>query len=192
MAKALFHKSQRVFVKPVGIWTFVERVVPHWVKDVDEPLRISYDCGLGRLFQAHELLSERAMQAQGRSDDEDDDDLMLEHWRIERRMLKWRSAGHGLEAHPGTLPVVATDEGSSGGWRVPASEYERDPQRIEHQALIIMHAPDLLQIARKIAEFASENPSEFPAELAPVARRCASILRIVYQLNDDDAASAAE
>ena len=37
MAKALFHKSQRVFVKPVGTWAVIEHVVPHWVKDVDEP-----------------------------------------------------------------------------------------------------------------------------------------------------------
>ena len=48
MAKALFHKSQRVFVKPVGTWATVEHVVPHWVKDVNEPLRVTYDCGLGR------------------------------------------------------------------------------------------------------------------------------------------------
>ncbi len=30
MAKALFHKSQRVFVKPVGTWAIVEKVIPHW------------------------------------------------------------------------------------------------------------------------------------------------------------------
>ena len=42
MAKALFHKSQRVFVKPVGTWALIEKVVPHWVKDVDEPLRVTY------------------------------------------------------------------------------------------------------------------------------------------------------
>ena len=30
MAKAQFHKNQRVFVKPVGTWALVEHVVPHW------------------------------------------------------------------------------------------------------------------------------------------------------------------
>ena len=30
MAKAKFHKSQRVFVKPVGTWAHVEAVVPQW------------------------------------------------------------------------------------------------------------------------------------------------------------------
>jgi hypothetical protein len=29
MAKAKYHKSQRVFAKPVGTWTFVEAVVPN-------------------------------------------------------------------------------------------------------------------------------------------------------------------
>ena len=36
MAKALFHKNQKVFVKPVGTWAIVERVLPQWVKGMDE------------------------------------------------------------------------------------------------------------------------------------------------------------
>ena len=28
MAKAKYHKAQRVFVKPVGTWAYVEAVVP--------------------------------------------------------------------------------------------------------------------------------------------------------------------
>ena len=48
MAKAQFHKNQRVYVRPVGTWAVIERVVPQWVKDMDEPLRIHYDVGLGR------------------------------------------------------------------------------------------------------------------------------------------------
>ena len=90
MAKALFHKSQRVYVKPVGTWALVENVVPHWVKDVDEPLRVTYECGLGRQFQAHELISEQAMQNSERNED-DDEDLLMEHWRISRRSIR-RSA----------------------------------------------------------------------------------------------------
>ncbi len=46
MAKALFHKNQRVFVRPVGTWAVIERVVPQWVKDVPEPLKVFYDVGL--------------------------------------------------------------------------------------------------------------------------------------------------
>ena len=58
MAKAQFHKNQRVYVRPVGTWALIERVVPHWAKGIDEPIRIHYDVGLGREFAAEELLSE--------------------------------------------------------------------------------------------------------------------------------------
>ena len=46
MAKAKYHKSQRVFVKPVGTWAYVEAVVPQWVKGCEEPIKIAYDCGM--------------------------------------------------------------------------------------------------------------------------------------------------
>jgi hypothetical protein len=58
MAKAAFHKGQKVFVKPVGTYAFVEQVLPHWVKGVEEPLKIHYDVGFGREFAAHELMAE--------------------------------------------------------------------------------------------------------------------------------------
>ena len=58
MAKAQFHKNQRVYVKPVGTWALIEHVVPHWAKGIDEPIRIHYDVGLGREFAAEELMSE--------------------------------------------------------------------------------------------------------------------------------------
>src|SRR4029078_6872572 len=50
MAKAKYHKSQRVFVKPVGTWAYVEAVVPKWIKGCEEPIKITYDCGMGREF----------------------------------------------------------------------------------------------------------------------------------------------
>ena len=31
MAKTLFHKAQRVYVKPVGTYSLVEKVIPYWV-----------------------------------------------------------------------------------------------------------------------------------------------------------------
>ncbi len=185
MAKALFHKSQRVFVKPVGTWAVIEQVVPHWVKDVNEPLRITYDCGLGRPFHAHELVSEQTVHNQNRVSD-DDEDMMLEHWNVERRLIKWRPSEFGVTlANPGTYPVVATDEGGTGGWRVGGAEYDRDPQRVEHQARMIVHTPDLMRLARKIAEFASANPDELPLELKQVAQHCAMILRDVYRLDEE-------
>jgi hypothetical protein len=58
MAKAKFHKSQRVFVKPVGTWAYVEAVVPKWVKGCEEPIKIAYDCGIGGEFTQEELEEE--------------------------------------------------------------------------------------------------------------------------------------
>ena len=185
MAKALFHKSQRVFVKPLGTWAVIEQVVPHWVKDVNEPLRITYDSGLGRPFHAHELVSEQAVHNQNRVSD-DDEGMMLEHWNVERRLIKWRPSEFGVTLpNPGTYPVVATDEGGTGGWRVGGAEYDRDPQRVEHQARMIVHTPDLMRLARKIAEFASANPDELPLELKQAAQNCAMILRDVYRLDEE-------
>lgn len=193
MAKAHFHKAQRVYVKPVGTWVLIERVVPHWVKGVDEPLRISYDCGLGRLFQAHELVAERMMQDIERDEDEDDD-LLIEHWRVVRRLIKWRAedARGAGSANPGTYPVIATDDGPTGGWRVPSAEYDRDPQRVEHQARMIAHTPDLMRIARKLTDYAAAYPERIDEEISPLVRRSAAILRSVYRLEEEGAASAAE
>ncbi|MEH6693922.1 MAG: hypothetical protein V7675_02720 [Hyphomonas sp.] len=192
MAKALFHKSQRVFVKPVGTWALVEQVIPHWVKNVDEPLRVSYDCGLGRRFEAHELVSEQTMHKHERSED-DEEDFLLEQWRIDRKLIKWRAdAMLGIDPNPSTYPVVVTDDGDWGGWRVTGSEYDRDPRRIEHQARMIVHTPDLLRIARRLADLASERPDDLTEEVRHVAARCAIILRHVYQSDEEYVASAAE
>lgn len=192
MAKALFHKMQRVYVKPVGTWALVEKVIPHWVKDVDEPLRVTYECGLGRPFQAHELASEQAMH-NGEMGLDEDEDLIMEHWRVGRRSTRWRSADSTHAAdNLGTFPVVLTDEGNAGGWRVSPTDYDRDPQRVEHQARMIVHTPDLLRVARRVAEFAGEHPDRMPEELRPVARSCAAILRYVYELNDAPGSVAAQ
>ena len=191
MAKALFHKTQRVWVKPVGTWAFVEAVIPHWVKNVDEPLRVTYECGLGRQFHAHELLSEQAMH-NGDLDDSDDD-LMFERWRIGRRSTKWRAAMGSSPANAAsTYPVVLTDENDAAGWRVGPADFDRDPQRIEHQARMIVQTPHLLRMAQRLAEFAMERPEDLPEDLRPVARTCSGILRYVYQLNDAPGVVAAE
>ena len=48
MAKAKFHKSQRVFVKPVGTWAHVEAVVPQWVKGCEESTALRTNAANGR------------------------------------------------------------------------------------------------------------------------------------------------
>ena len=188
MAKALFHKHQRVFVKPVGTFALVERVIPHWVKDVPEPLRVTYDVGLGREFSGGELVSEAKMNERtGQTGVEMD----TEHWRIFRMRNRWQdgeSSAH--HPYPGTFPVVMTDENEWGGWRVPGAEYDRDPGKIEHQARLIMNAPEMLREIRAFVKYASEQPQDLPAEMVEQARSFAVILRNVYQMPPAQGAEA--
>src|ERR1700748_1208882 len=101
MAKAAFHKNQRVYVKPVGTWALVEHVVPHWAKGLDEPIRVHYDVGLGREFTAEELMSEEPMSAGAAAG--------APSWRVFRARNKWQAA-EDCSRHPipGTYPVVIT------------------------------------------------------------------------------------
>lgn len=184
MAKALFHKAQRVFVKPVGTWALVEKVIPYWVKDVDEPLRVTYEVGLGREFSAGELISEAVMH--GRDSQEGEDDLVLENWRIFRMKNRWENQDGG-EAHPypGTFPVVMTDDNDWGGWRVPGAEYNRDPQRVEHQARMIVNAPDMVRLLRKLTDEVAQNKDSTSEEMLALAKRSAHILRHVFELAEE-------
>ena len=50
MAKALFQRNQRVWVESVGVWGVIERLTPIWAKGFDEPVKITYDLGIGREF----------------------------------------------------------------------------------------------------------------------------------------------
>ncbi|GGB57989.1 MULTISPECIES: hypothetical protein [Henriciella] len=183
MAKALFHKSQRVFVKPVGTWALVEKVIPHWVKDVEEPLRVTYCVGLGRDFTGAELVSEDVMH--GRDKMKTDHENAADDWRIQRVKNRWQegddTSGH---PYPGTFPVVMTDENDWGGWRVPGSEYDRDPHKIEHQARLIVNSPKMLKVCRAIAELAAQSPDSVPQELKPAVSHCKLILRHVYDIAD--------
>jgi hypothetical protein len=126
MAKAQFHKNQRVFVKSVGTWSIVEKIVPHWTKGINEPLRIFYEVGLGREFAAEELQADETERASVAS--------MAEQWRIIRTRNKSKSmdecVGH---PYPGTHPTIVTGDSDWGGWRVPSAEYELHPFRIEFQ-----------------------------------------------------------
>ncbi|MFS2318166.1 hypothetical protein RMQ97_09530 [Maricaulis sp. D1M11] len=167
MAKAVFHKHQRVFVRPVGTWALIEHVKPQWVKDVEEPVRIFYDCGLGRDFTTDELASEQSDAPQTGS------------WRLLRARNKWQSAEEcARHPFPGTFPVVVTDKMDWGGWRVPAAEYDRDPDRIEAQARLMTQAPQLLDVVRNLIA-QTEGDADLPAPLAELSARARDILRVV-------------
>lgn len=169
MAKAQFHKNQRVYVKPVGTWALVERVVPHWAKGIEEPLRIYYDVGLGREFAAEELQSEEPMSSVAPNGGQ--------AWRIIRARNKWQPA-EDCARHPlpGTFPVVVTGETEWGGWRVPGAEYDLDPQTVEQQARLIASAPQLMVFASDLVDWARRSGEEMPNALAELAHNAQDIL----------------
>ena len=170
MAKALFQKNQRVWVETVGVWATVEKVIPVWSKGFDEPVKITYDVGLGRDFQSAEL----------RAEERSEDGLDGANWRVLRARNKWQEPDDCVHhPFPGTYPIVVTDSQDWGGWRVPGAEYDRDPAGIETQARMIVSAPQLLKIARELHELVAEQPEECPVELKQLARRCFEITQFV-------------
>jgi hypothetical protein len=157
MARAQFHKNQRVYVRPVGTWALIERVVPHWTKGLEEPIRIFYDLGLGREFGADELRAEASLSPM---------DGDSEPWRIQRAHNKWQSVTESAtHPYPGTYPIVVTGEADWGGWRVPGAEYALSPSRIESQGRLIAAAPRLAAIVKKLSDWAKTAPGDVPEAL---------------------------
>jgi hypothetical protein len=170
VAKAQFHKHQKVWVEAVGAWATVEKLVPIWSKGFDEPIRITYDVGLGREFLANELRAEDSEEAPA--------DEEAGEWRLMRARNKWQSPEHcSHHPYPGTFPIVVTDKTDWGGWRVPGAEYDRDPHKIEFQARLLAAAPKLMRIARELAEFADETAGEAPDEVLRLGRAASAVLR---------------
>jgi len=177
MAKAQFHKNQRVFVRPVGTWALVEHVVPHWTKGLDEPIRVHYDCGLGREFSADELLQEEPVSEKQSSQNE--------RWRVIRARNKWQPT-EDCSRHPvpGTYPVVVTGEEDWGGWRVPGAEYDLNPSRIERQARLVANAPALERIAKVLVDWARKSGEEMPTDLAEFAHEAQDVLSRIELKNE--------
>jgi len=172
MAKAQFHKGQRVYVKPVGTWALIERVVPHWAKGIDEPVRVYYDVALGREFAADELQAEAPMdEPRGENG---------ENWRIIRARNKWQQSNDcSRHPMPGTFPIVVTGDADWGGWRVPGAEYDLDPEKVERQARIIASAPRLVEFAEGLVSWARKSGEEMPADLVDLAQDAQDILTSV-------------
>ena len=176
MAKAIFQRNQKVWVESVGVWAMIEKIVPVWAKGFDEPVRVTYDVGLGREFQAHELRPEQESGAEALG-------TGAPSWRLMRARNKWQTeedAAH--HPYPGTYPVVVTDAADWGGWRVPGAEYDRDPQRVEFQARLIAAGPDLMDLARELMASVAEAPDDAPPESLRLARKAQSILRRMTEI----------
>jgi hypothetical protein len=169
MARAQFQKGQKVWVECVGAWASIEKVQPVWAKGFEEPVRVTYDVGLGREFTGNELMLPVEDQATGGD---------MGDWRLLRARNKWQMA-EDCPHHPfpGTYPVVVTDPADWGGWRVPGAEYDRDPDRIEFQARLIAAAPRLMGLAQALADMVGEAPDDAPAEALALARQAREILR---------------
>ena len=176
MAKAQFHKNQRVYVKPVGTWALIERLVPQWAKGLEEPIRIFYDVGLGREFGAEELQTEQKTP--------DEAAPTGERWRIVRGRNKWQSP-EDCSRHPipGTYPIVMTGANDWGGWRVPGAEYDLDPAKVEQQARLIANAPRLAEFARELVDWARHSGEELPATLVQLAHAAQDILTEVQGID---------
>ena len=173
MARAQFQKGQKVWVECVGAWAQIEKVQPIWAKGFEEPVRLTYDVGLGREFQAGELTLPV----------EDEADPELGNWRLLRARNKWQTADDvAHHPYPGTYPVVVTDAADWGGWRVPGAEYDRDPQKIEYQSRLIVAAPRLMQLAKRLIDAVSESPDDATAEGLALAREAHEIMKGVTQL----------
>jgi hypothetical protein len=172
MAKAQFHRHQKVWVESVGSWAVVDRIIPIWAKGFDEPVRITYDVGLGREFRAEELQADVSEPAGKESDGAE--------WRVLRARNKWQAPEDcGHHPLPGTFPVVVTNEADWGGWRVPGAEYDRDPYKIEQQARMIAASPRLLQLAHDLVELASEASGDLPPEVLRLARAASSVAQFI-------------
>jgi hypothetical protein len=169
MAKAQFHKNQRVYVKPVGTWALIEHVVPHWAKGIEEPIRVHYDVGLGHEFAAEEMLSEEPLNENVQKNGE--------HWRVVRARNKWQPA-EDCARHPvpGTYPVVVTGDAEWGGWRVPGAEYDLDPNKVEMQARLIASAPLLASFANGLVDWARKSGEDMPNALVELAHNAQDIL----------------
>lgn len=174
MAKAQFHRNQKVWVETVGTWAVIEKIVPIWAKGFDEPVRITYDVGLGRDFLASDLKAEDLIEAEEAADGAP--------WRLLRARNKWQAPEDcGHHPFPGSFPVVVTDEADWGGWRVPGAEYDRDPSRIEFQARLIATAPALRRLTRDLLEMIAEAPDDAPPALQEFARKAVAIERYLTE-----------
>lgn len=173
MARAQFQKGQKVWVESVGAWTQVEKINAVWAKGFDEPVKVTYDVGLGRDFTAGELMCAA----------EDASASNMGQWRLLRARNKWQAA-EDAPHHPvpGTYPVVVTDSADWGGWRVPGAEYDRSPERIEFQARLIAAAPELMTLVQRLTEIAEAEPDALSHDLADLAARGRETVRAVTEV----------
>ena len=174
VARALFQPGQKVWVDCLGAWAKIEKINPVWAKGFAEPVRVTYDVGLGREFLAHELAAPEEDPAA---------ESELGNWRLMRARNKWQMA-EDVPHHPfpGTYPVVVTDASDWGGWRVPGAEYDRDPHRMELQARLITASPRLMVLAEQLVAAVDDNTGDAPPEMMRLAGQARAILKAITEV----------
>jgi hypothetical protein len=60
---------------------------------------------------------------------------------------------------------------------VPGAEYDRDPERIEFQARLIVAAPQLMALAQALVDAVDEAPEDAPPEARALANQARSVLK---------------
>ena len=85
--------------------------------------------------------------------------------------------------------MVVTEEMDWGGWRVPAAEYDRDPNRIEAQARLLANAPGLLELAEQLVSLARED-GDLPPALDALSRKASDIVKSVTTSPSDNSKSS--
>jgi hypothetical protein len=182
MAKAVYQRNQKVWVESVGAWAVIEKINPIWAQGFDEPVRVTYEVGLGRPFLAHELKPEEQV-----------DEAVADGgaWRLLRARNKWQSAEDcAHHPYPGTFPVVVTDLGDWGGWRVPGAEYDRDPRTIEFQARLIASAPALRALGRDLMALVADAPDDAPPAIRDIVKRAWKIEKYLQEIPGESLAPA--
>lgn len=186
MAKALFQQGQKVFAENIGTWATIEKVIPHWVKGVDEPIRVTYDLGLGREFLSTELVGEAPSGDKRSTPKSFDMGDSIDNWRVTRRenqlAPKTTTNTHPM---PGTYPAIITDEKDWGGWRVPALEYNRDPELYEYQARTMACASEMLRLIKSMVEITSDPNLLTSDALKDLNSQASLIMRRVYDIPDE-------
>lgn len=57
---------------------------------------------------------------------------------------------------------------------------------------MMVNAPDMVRVVRKLNEFASAHPDQVPQALIPVVKQTTPILRHVFEINETETQQAAE
>jgi hypothetical protein len=90
-----------------------------------------------------------------------------------------------------TFPVIVTDSFDWGGWRVPKAEYDRDPEKIEFQAQVMVKAMALLSVARDIVALADDLGPNAPVGLGAIASAAQDSLQDIFRQYAPEPAPAA-